>query len=564
MLPPLRRIGRRVRAFAGLEGGIAGGTVTALALSVVAAMGRFGAGATLGSGRAWCRSPWAAFGAVAVGCALGALGRAARPVSLCLCARLADRALDGEDRILSALSIDEGASPLAAALRADAVGRLRQLIPRQAFAARRPPGLVALGLAALTLAAATSFPRPSRAPRAPKARMAAGRALPADALDEPRRQARAAAAEAERLDDRNLGRVAAAVAEALGGLTSGELEGGTALDRLRELAAQAAAGAGAAERDRRAFRAALAAFDARASTRVVARSLDTGDAESAAHGLADSAREHPRQTGAALAAAAAGVPAATAEEGALDQPNLAADDESADSKPGARRLARDGRLGSSERGAPKVGERAEDPRQLEQLRRDLERDATACRDGGAACAASAPDRARDLAAVGRRGAAAESWRRLERTAADLATRAGRGELAESSSPSARAFEQAARAGRDGETAARSAISLSADGIGRQPGGEPLGAGGGPDPARASDVRVRLADGQGPNRASTIEGAARSGFAEPGYARVFTDYAAAVEDALGTSGVPDDRRYLVRRYFELIRPRAAIPIGGDRP
>jgi hypothetical protein len=37
--------------------------------------------------------------------------------------------------------------------------------------------------------------------------------------------------------------------------------------------------------------------------------------------------------------------------------------------------------------------------------------------------------------------------------------------------------------------------------------------------------------------------------------MFTDYAAAVEDALGATAVPEGKRYLVRRYFDLIRPRS---------
>ena len=55
-------------------------------------------------------------------------------------------------------------------------------------------------------------------------------------------------------------------------------------------------------------------------------------------------------------------------------------------------------------------------------------------------------------------------------------------------------------------------------------------------------------------------AAGRGFASPGYARVFSDYQAAMEDALGATAVPEGKRYLVRRYFDLIRPRT----GGHRP
>ncbi|HEY5451853.1 MAG TPA: hypothetical protein VIQ54_24030, partial [Polyangia bacterium] len=47
----------------------------------------------------------------------------------------------------------------------------------------------------------------------------------------------------------------------------------------------------------------------------------------------------------------------------------------------------------------------------------------------------------------------------------------------------------------------------------------------------------------------------------GYARVFADYQAAVEDALATTAVPEGRRYVVRRYFDLIRPRTGKSTGS---
>ncbi len=104
-----------------------------------------------------------------------------------------------------------------------------------------------------------------------------------------------------------------------------------------------------------------------------------------------------------------------------------------------------------------------------------------------------------------------------------------------------------------------------NGIGHQPGGAPLGARRGDSLARlgaetGNDVPVR--DGAGPGRAEVIGTAAGRGFASPGYARTFHDYAAAVEDALGATAVPEGKRYLVRRYFDLIRPRppARAPRG----
>ena len=60
----------------------------------------------------------------------------------------------------------------------------------------------------------------------------------------------------------------------------------------------------------------------------------------------------------------------------------------------------------------------------------------------------------------------------------------------------------------------------------------------------------------------IGAAAGRGFASPGYARAFNDYAAAVEDALGATALPAGKRYLVRRYFELIRPRPPARAPGS--
>jgi len=66
--------------------------------------------------------------------------------------------------------------------------------------------------------------------------------------------------------------------------------------------------------------------------------------------------------------------------------------------------------------------------------------------------------------------------------------------------------------------------------------------------------VPVADGAGPSRAQVIDGAAGRGFASRPYAHVYTEYRAAVEEALGATGVPPGQQYLVRRYFDLIRPR----------
>jgi hypothetical protein len=96
-----------------------------------------------------------------------------------------------------------------------------------------------------------------------------------------------------------------------------------------------------------------------------------------------------------------------------------------------------------------------------------------------------------------------------------------------------------------------------DGIGTGRGGDPLG----PRPAAAAhaqghDSEEHLRGGTGPTRSQVIESAAARGFAQRSYERVFADYQSVVEEALAEGDVPDGRRYIVRRYFQLIRPRTA--------
>jgi len=105
------------------------------------------------------------------------------------------------------------------------------------------------------------------------------------------------------------------------------------------------------------------------------------------------------------------------------------------------------------------------------------------------------------------------------------------------------------------------ISSGGDGAGSQAGGKPLGRRGDMQ-TRGHEAEARVANGAGPNRAQVIGGAADRGFAQRDYARVFSDYQAAVEDALATTAIPEGRRYVVRRYFDLIRPRADRPGSAD--
>jgi hypothetical protein len=99
-----------------------------------------------------------------------------------------------------------------------------------------------------------------------------------------------------------------------------------------------------------------------------------------------------------------------------------------------------------------------------------------------------------------------------------------------------------------------AEAAGADGVGHEAGGDPLGPRSANGATRGQTREARVRNGAGPSRAEVIEAGAKKGFARTEYQRVFEDYSAAVEEALDTTAVPAPRRYLVRRYFELIRPR----------
>ncbi len=104
-----------------------------------------------------------------------------------------------------------------------------------------------------------------------------------------------------------------------------------------------------------------------------------------------------------------------------------------------------------------------------------------------------------------------------------------------------------------EAGQQAGAGAGGDGAGNEAGGKPLGQRQ-DTRARGHETEARVASGAGPNRAEVIGGAASRGFAQRGYAGTFREYEAAVEDALTATAVPEGRRYVVRRYFDLIRPR----------
>ena len=75
-----------------------------------------------------------------------------------------------------------------------------------------------------------------------------------------------------------------------------------------------------------------------------------------------------------------------------------------------------------------------------------------------------------------------------------------------------------------------------------------------------DLSLQGLHGRGPTRSQVIRSAAQGGFANARYRKVYGDYRAHAEALLERDQVPAGARFHVRRYFELVRPRA----GQDRP
>jgi hypothetical protein len=591
--------------WAALEGAIAG-TATGLgALAVASWLARWRGLGVPGWGRTVAI-------AVAAAC-VGALWRGLRRIPLARCARAADAALDREDRVLSALTLAAApATAMTRALIADAARRAEALAPSRVVPARRPPGLARLALAGIAVAAAALAPMRSRAARAPVAPVADATAarqtpIPAAALAAERAQVRAAQDAARRLGDDRIAALAGDLDQTLRRLASGALDDGTALEVLHMLEEKADAAARAAEQERRAAEAAVTALRGSEATRAAAEALSARDddaAERARAALAAAAAEHAAETATALASAARGVAGAmAATENTSNQPDNP-----------QRRLNRESP--ASNAGAPATGTAGADERHLEQLRRDLEDTAAKCRAGDPDCARQTERRAQDLWKNERRSQAADPLRQLQRSVRQMRERVGRGEMRDGDEARAqRAFERGAsgqgEAGQQGDSAGKpgegqpgngqpgegqagegepgdqggsgvagnedgsgssaaaevetvalersGASSGGGEGAGTQAGGTPLGREQSQAGGRSHDREARVASGAGPNRAEVIGVAAGRGFATRGYGKVFADYAAAVEDALGATAVPEGKRYIVRRYFDLIRPRT-----GGRP
>jgi hypothetical protein len=571
-----------LRFFAALEGGIWGGAIAAAAIAAAIAIGRSD-GSPAWEGAA----PPILLGLGGV--LVGAVARAVRRIPLARCARTADAALDGQDRVLSAFCLEQHQpSALVAALVANALGAASRLVPGCVVPARRPKGLPALGLATVALCGAAVFPVSSRAARTPRPlSRAVGRAtLAAGVIDVEREEASAALAEAGWRGDDRLAALGADFDRIGRGLSNGTIGDGQALDRLRTLEARAAEAAREAERDRRAVGAAARALGENAQTRAAGQALAAGDEGASARAsaaLGASASAQPKETGRALAAAARGVAESSSEANGSERSS------------GPRRLARDAAGAGVQADQIPIEADGSSARRLEQLERNLNDTAATCLDGDPSCRARAEKRAADLARLGQQAAAADGLRRLERAAGQMHARLARGELHDSDAIAARNFGRAANGQRTGlrdgtdhamdsddpaagepsssAEAAGDAIGTdevaaasqgegagtrpgdgTGDGIGKQPGADPLGRRD-DTPTDGKAIEAHLPSGAGPTRGAVIGAAADRGFAARSYARVFTDYAAAIEDALGATAVPEGKRFIVRRYFDLIRPRS---------
>lgn len=124
-------------------------------------------------------------------------------------------------------------------------------------------------------------------------------------------------------------------------------------------------------------------------------------------------------------------------------------------------------------------------------------------------------------------------------------------------------------GGDGEGNAM--LEIPGMGQGQQPGqrgeGDPMpgpGAGTGTDPTTLADptrlggdhttVRVEGEQGAGPSRSEVIRSSGQRGFSSRPYRETYTEYRGHAEEVLERDEVPPGRRFYVRRYFQLIRPR----------
>jgi hypothetical protein len=575
----LGRVRRRLRLAAGLQGAVVGacGALTVWGGALLAA--RWGVRV---SGLPLVVGPPLLVTA-------GLVGGLARRISLVRCARAVDRAVVGEDgrnadRTLAALALMNdpaaGGALLEAAI-ADAARAARgREIAERASPWRRPRGLgVAAALGAVTLVVSWwPASRPTVAPAAAARPVRRGERIDPRLLAAERVTASDAAAQGAAAKDQELSRLARELERLLNGMAEGQIDRADALDRLARLAKEAASAAQEGRSSEEMLRAAADALEREKQTRDLAEAMrepEESAGKKAAEELGDkaskmSSRQRDRVAEALGKAAAAGARAGEKEQG----------DEGR-------------RLGSSAAAGGAQAEAGQQDRRLKRLERDLSDGADRCREDPEACRQALNQVGSDLPQVNRDARQSSSRDRLGRAVQQLRERlkrqgqprpdqaeddyeraaggmramqsdqsaGGEGQEGSEGAPVRAPSEPNGEANGAGAGSKTTASADEGDGIGSDPGGDPLGArersGGG----RGQQHEAQLRDGAGPSRAEVIEAGAHKGFARREYQRVFQDYSAAVEETLDTTAVPPARRYLVRRYFQLIRPREEA--GGGR-
>jgi hypothetical protein len=517
-------------------------------------------------------------------------------VSRLACARALDRAAaargaggearNGDRAFVATALLARAATPFVEAAIADAVRSLARPDPTAASPWRRPRALPALAGLAMVVVALTLWPprRPAAQPAVAAAR-APARKVPAALLGAEADAAAQARARAEALSDPVLRRLAERFSDLLGALASQGLSERELSDRLAALAEEARAAAGEGEALREALgKAGSALGDSAAGKKLgeAMRSFDGAAARAALEELAGKMGEaragERRKLAEALeraGAAAGGAPSAAA--GGEDRSGAGRGQEDRQRRL-SRPEAKDSR-GAGERQARGAGE-AE--RQLKRLERDLDDSADRCREDPEACKQSLQQTAEGAEEQGREAQRSSARQRLSEAleqARERLRRDGMG-AGERSSVEGR-FERSARGQQptpgmgqaqeqaggaearasggerslagEAPQAAGEEAGAGGDTPGKGAGGDPLG-GRSPRTEGGSEVEQSVASGPGPARAEVIETGARQGFGRKAYGRVYQDYESAVEETLDATAVPAGRRYLVRRYFQLIRPR----------
>jgi hypothetical protein len=653
LLAILRRVRRRLRALAALQGAVVGLGAALLASAVWLAVARW-RGPVGRPVAGWGSALLAVIGVGLLGAGLAALRR----VPLQNCARALDRLWAGSDRMLSALAfLEQAPTAFTRAAIKDAVDRALVVAPTAVAPLRRPHGVAALGLGAAVALVAAFAPFPRHAGRAAakgttgpapvSATVPIAAPLQGSDLEAERQEARAAQEAAKALGDPTLEAAAAALSKTIADLTVAGTGRGEALDRLAALQDRSEQAARDAEALAAGLRRAGEAMASTKETRALGDGLTAGNPAATAESASDLAARVERSTAAGRESLARALERAAEQagressggsgsgsKGGGDQKRAAgAGGGDEDSQ---RRLQRESSAQDQAGGDDSGAENGPSERHLQRLERDLHDTANACRENPAACQQHLRDRARSLPKMQQESRGAEARRNLARAVQQLRERLQREGQSDHGNPSEkqrqrqeqRRFARAAdgqrgaaggsrsagngggeqgeendesgessengegdgdemaddssggnsRSGTPGGSAAgdstgggargengggrregpaeQAAEGGNGGGIGDEGGGQALGRQKDLRAARGKEREAAVRSAAGPNRSSVIQSAAARGFAHGDYRRVYQDYDAVMEESLDATAVPPGQRYLVRRYFQLIRPRSA--------